>query len=123
MANFLQDGKNNNSHKRLINISACACAMLLTLGLPIFVVYKGGEDLGTNMVFLILGIWAIATGSAIGTNIVDGHFARDDHKAQYRHREQKEKELNQPALFHVGQSSRAILCARDSEACELVMAS
>lgn len=71
MANFLQDGKNNNSHKRLINISAGACAVLLTLGLPLFVVYKGEGDIGTNMVVLILGIWAIAAGSSIGTNIVE----------------------------------------------------
>ena len=71
MSSLLQDGKGNTSHKRVINILSAACAVILTIGLPAFAIYKGADDIGGNMAILIGSLWAIASGGAIASNIVE----------------------------------------------------
>jgi hypothetical protein len=71
MSGFLQDGQGNTSHKRIINIMAGVCAVILTIGAPAYIILQKSPDIGTNMVALILGIWGIAAGGAVLSNIVE----------------------------------------------------
>jgi O-acetylhomoserine/O-acetylserine sulfhydrylase-like pyridoxal-dependent enzyme len=70
MSNFLQDNNNNFSSKRLSAILAVGCAVALTLGTGYLAVIKG-NDLGTNIVALILGLFTIGSGTAIAGNMVE----------------------------------------------------
>jgi len=71
MANMLQDNEGNTSHKRVINVLAAICAVILTLGLPAWAIFKGQADIGSNMMILICSLWAIASGAAIASNVVE----------------------------------------------------
>jgi hypothetical protein len=67
----LLEKNGETSHKRLLNISAGICAVILTLGLPALVVIKSCGDIGTNQVALILGMWGLAIGGGVASNIVE----------------------------------------------------
>lgn len=71
MANLLEDSNGDFSHKRVINIAATVCAVVLTIGLPTLAILRNQLDIGAQMVALILGIWAIAAGGAVASNIVE----------------------------------------------------
>lgn len=71
MAGMLQDGSGDTSHKRVINTLAAICAVILTLGLPAFTIFKGQPDIGGNMAILIGSVWTIAAGGAVLSNIVE----------------------------------------------------
>ena len=71
MANLIQDNNGNTSHKRILNISVGVCAFILTLGLPALVIVKSGGDIGVNQVALILGLWAMAIGGGVASNMVE----------------------------------------------------
>jgi hypothetical protein len=68
---LLQDNKGNFSHKRVINILACTCAVILTLGLPAWAIFRGNMDIGQNMALLIGSLWTIAAGGAVLSNLVE----------------------------------------------------
>jgi hypothetical protein len=72
MSTLIQDGQGNTSHKRVINILAAVCAVILTIGLPAWAIFKSAPDIGSNMALLIGSLWAIAAGGAIASNIVEG---------------------------------------------------
>lgn len=71
MSKLLEDGKGNTSHKRVINVLSATCAVILTLGLPALAIYKGADDIGSNMAILIGTLWTIAAGGAIASNLVE----------------------------------------------------
>lgn len=71
MSNIIQDNNGNTSHKRVLNISVGVCAFVLTLGLPALVIFKSGGDIGANQVALILGLWGLAIGGGVASNMVE----------------------------------------------------
>lgn len=68
---LIQDNEGNTSHKRLINVLACVCAVILTLGLPAWAIYNKIADIGQNTMILIVSLWSISAGGAIVSNIVE----------------------------------------------------
>ena len=71
MSGILEDSKGNLSHKRVINVMASICAVILTLGLPAWAIFRGQPDIGGNMAILIASLWGIAAGGAVASNIVE----------------------------------------------------
>ena len=70
MSNFFQSPDGEWSSKRLSALLAVITATIMSLGAGALAVYKG-NDLGTNIVALILGLFAIGAGTAVAGNIVE----------------------------------------------------
>ena len=70
MNNLIEDNNGNISHKRLINILAAVCAVVLTIGGAGLAIWKG-NDIGSNTVALCLGLFGIAAGGAVASNMVE----------------------------------------------------
>jgi hypothetical protein len=71
MNGLIQDGDGDTSHKRFINVAAAICAIVLTIGVPAMCIMRGAPDIGTGYTALILGMWTIAAGGAVASNLVE----------------------------------------------------